>query len=60
MGKQVLKKGKAPGSRRGNRLRIRSVLQNLMYMGALFLNWAKHKILRLYYKNRWSEAMMHI
>ena len=55
LGKDVLKTGRAPG-RRGQRLRIRTVLQNIMYMGARFLEWTKRTYLRIYRRNKWAEA----
>lgn len=58
MAKNALKTGRVPG-RRGQRLRIRTVLQNIMYMGAHFLEWTKRTYLRIYRKNKWAEAFLY-
>ena len=58
IGKNVLKTGRIPG-RPGQRLCIRTVLQNIMYMGARFLEWTKRTYLRIYRQNKWAEAFLY-
>jgi hypothetical protein len=58
MGRNALKTGRVPG-RRGQRLRIRTILQNMMYMGARFLEWTRRTSLRIYRHNKWAEAFMY-
>lgn len=59
MGKNALKTGKVPG-RRGNRLRIRTILQNFMYMGGHFFDWIKNTQIRVFRKNKWARAYLAI
>ena len=57
LGQRVLKSGKAPG-RRGIRLRLRTVLQNLMYMGAYYFERSRKMFLRIFRGNKWALAFL--
>jgi hypothetical protein len=59
MGKDALRTGKVPGHR-GKRLRIRTILQNFMYMGGRFLDWIKNTQIRIFRKNKWAIAYLSI
>jgi len=56
-GKVLLATKKAPG-RRGNRLRLRTVLQNIMYMAGQFIEHARRNILRIYKGYTWTPAFV--
>lgn len=57
LGKDALKTGKVPG-RRGKRLRIRTILQNFMYMGSRFLDWVRNPHIRIFRGNKWAIAYL--
>lgn len=54
-GKCLMETGFVPG-KRGKRLRIRTILQNVMYMAGQFVSHARTKVLKLYKENSWTPA----
>ena len=59
LGKEALSSNKAPG-KRGSRIRIRTVILNLMYMGGLILESVRDITVRLWSGHAWSEAFMSV
>jgi hypothetical protein len=57
IGTTILLHGKIPG-KRGNRLRLRTVLQNVMYMAGLIISHAGRMILRIFDGHAWSDAVL--
>jgi hypothetical protein len=55
VGIKMLKSGKAPG-KRGRRLRLRTVLQSVMYMAGVIVTHAGRTYLRIFTGHAWSEA----
>jgi hypothetical protein len=55
-GKQLLLTGMVPGVRRGKRLRIRTVIQNIMYMAGQYIEHARQSILRIFRGNPWTAS----
>ena len=54
-GKVLLETKKVPG-RRGNRLRLRTVIQNIMYMAGQYIAHARSSILKIYKGYKWTPA----
>jgi hypothetical protein len=54
-GKVLLETKKVPG-RRGNRLRLRTVIQNVMYMAGQYIAHARRYILKIYKEYKWATA----
>jgi hypothetical protein len=58
-GNALLGTKEAPG-RRGSRLRLRTVIQNIMYMAGQYIEHARQNILRIYKGYRWTPAFVRI
>ena len=58
-GKVLLATKKVPG-KRGNRLRLKTVIQNIMYMAGQYVRHARKTILRIYKGNKWTPAFVRI
>ena len=56
IGTRILLKGKLPG-KRGDRLRLRTVLLNVMYMAGMIITHAGRMIVRIHRGNAWAEAV---
>ena len=54
-GKVLLETKKVPG-RRGNRLRLRTVIQNIMYMAGQFIDHARRCKLKIFRGYKWAPA----
>jgi hypothetical protein len=59
LGKEVLSTNKAPG-KRGSRIRLRTVILNLMYMGGLIIESVRDITVRLWSGHAWTEAFMSV
>lgn len=57
-GKQLLYTGMVPGVRRGKRLRIRTVLQNIMYMAGQYIEHARQSVLSIFKGNPWTPSFV--
>ena len=57
-GKQLLHTGMVPGAKRGKRLRIRTVLQNIMYMAGQYIEHARQSILNIFRGNPWTPSFV--
>ena len=55
VGIKLLQSGKAPG-KRGRRLRLRTVLQSVMYMAGVIVTHAGRTFVRIFTDHAWSEA----
>jgi len=55
-GKQLLSTGSVPGAKRGKRLRIRTVIQNIMYMAGQYIEHARQSVLSIFRGNPWTPA----
>ena len=58
-GKVLLQTKKVPG-RRGNRLRLRTVIQNVMYMAGQFIAHARRCVLKIFRGYKWAQAFIMI
>lgn len=58
-GKVLLETGQVIG-KRGNRLRLRTVIQNIMYMAGQFIEHSRNKFLRVYKEYLWTPAFVTI
>lgn len=58
-GKLLMETGLVPG-KRGKRLRIRTILQNVMYMAGQFIEHARLKVLRLFKGYTWAHSFANI
>jgi hypothetical protein len=58
MGKQLLATGMVPGAKRGKRLRIRTVLQNVMYMAGQYIEHARQSVLSIFKGNPWTPSFV--
>jgi hypothetical protein len=58
-GKSLLETKKVPG-RRGNRLRLRTVIQNVMYMAGQFIAHARRCVLKIFRGYKWAQAFIMI
>jgi hypothetical protein len=56
VGKQLLRTGLVPGARRGKRLRLRTVMQNVMYMAGQYVEHARQRVLSIFRENPWVRA----
>ena len=54
-GKSLMETGLVPG-KRGKRLRIRTILQNVMYMAGQFISHARSTALKLYKEYLWTPS----
>jgi hypothetical protein len=54
-GNALLGTKQVPG-RRGNRLRLRTVMQNIMYMAGQYIDHSRQNILKIFKGNPWSPA----
>jgi len=54
-GKALLQTGKVPGRHRV-RLRLRTVLLNIMYMAGQYIEHARHQVLQIWRGHRWSHG----
>jgi predicted small integral membrane protein len=54
-GNALLGTKQVPG-RRGNRLRLRTVMQNIMYMAGQYITHARQNILKIYIGNPWTPS----
>jgi len=54
-GKVLLETKKVPG-KRGNRLRLRTVIQNIMYMAGQYIAHARRNILKIFKGYKWTTA----
>ncbi len=54
-GKVLLETKKVPG-KRGNRLRLRTVIQNIMYMAGQYIAHARRNILKIFKGYKWTPA----
>jgi hypothetical protein len=54
-GKDLLETKKVPG-RRGSRLKLRTVIQNVMYMAGQYVAHARCNILKIFRGNKWMPA----
>ena len=59
LGKEALLSNKAPG-KRGSRIRLRTVILNLMYMGGLIVESVRDITVRLWSGHAWTEAYMSV
>jgi hypothetical protein len=60
-GKQLLSTGMVPGAkRRGKRLRIRTVIQNIMYMAGQYIEHARKSVLSIFRGNPWTPSFIMI
>jgi len=59
-GKQLLRTGKVPGVRRGKRLRIRTVIQNIMYMAGQYIEHARQSVLNIFRGYPWTPSFVMI
>ncbi len=57
-GKQLLHTGMVPGVRRGKRLRIRTVIQNIMYMAGQYIEHARQSVLSIFIGNPWTPSFV--
>jgi hypothetical protein len=57
-GKQLLHTGMVPGVRRGKRLRIRTVIQNIMYMAGQYIEHARQSVLSIFRGNPWTPSFV--
>jgi hypothetical protein len=57
-GKQLLRTGMVPGARRGKRLRIRTVIQNIMYMAGQYIEHARQSVLSIFSGNPWTPSFV--
>lgn len=57
-GKQLLITGMVPGARRGKRLRIRTVIQNIMYMAGQYIEHARQNVLSIFRGNPWTKSFV--
>lgn len=57
-GKQLLQTGMVPGARRGKRLRLRTVMQNIMYMAGQYIEHARVSILSIFRGNPWTPSFV--
>jgi len=57
-GKKLLSTGMVPGARRGKRLRIRTVIQNIMYMAGQYVNHARRNVLCIFRGNPWTQSFV--
>ena len=57
-GKQLLQTGMVPGARRGKRLRLRTVMQNIMYMAGQYIEHARESILSIFRGNPWAPSFV--
>jgi hypothetical protein len=58
-GKALLETGQVPG-KRGNRLRLRTVIQNIMYMAGQYVEHAHEQVLKVYKEYLWTESFIMI
>lgn len=54
-GKALLETKKVPG-KRGNRLRLRTVIQNVMYMAGQYISHARRDVLKIFRGYKWTTA----
>ncbi len=59
-GKQLLKTGYVPGAKRGHRLRIKTVIQNIMYMAGQFVEHARSTVVQIFCGNAWTNAFVRL
>jgi len=59
-GKQLLQTGAVPGEKRGQRLRIRTVIQNVMYMAGQFVGHARSFALLVFGGYAWTESFVRL
>jgi hypothetical protein len=57
-GKQLLETGMVPGARRGKRLRLRTVMQNIMYMAGQYIEHARISVLSIFKGNPWTPSFV--
>jgi hypothetical protein len=57
IGTRILLKGKLPG-KRGNRLRLRTVLLNVMYMAGAIVMHSGRMIVRIFSGHAWADAVL--
>jgi hypothetical protein len=57
-GKQLLQTGMVPGARRGKRLRLRTVMQNIMYMAGQYIEHARVSVLSIFRGNPWTPSFV--
>jgi hypothetical protein len=57
-GKQLLRTGLVPGARRGKRLRLRTVMQNVMYMAGQYVEHARQRVLSIFRGNPWTPSFV--
>jgi hypothetical protein len=57
-GKQLLATGMVPGVRRGKRLRVKTVLLNIMYMAGQYIEHARQSVLSIFMGNPWTPSFV--
>jgi len=57
-GKQLLHTGMVPGTRRGKRLRLRTVMQNIMYMAGQYTEHARQCVLSIFRGYPWASSFV--
>ena len=57
LGKELLATGLVPG-KRGLRLRIRTVLQNIMYMGCQYISKARRNTIKVFEEYLWTPCFV--
>ena len=57
-GKQLLQTGMVPGARRGKRMRLRTVMQNIMYMAGQYIEHARVSVLSIFRGNPWTPSFV--
>jgi hypothetical protein len=59
-GKKLLRTGYVPGERRGQRLRIKTVIQNVMYMAGQLVEHARKKVIQIFGGYAWTNAFVRL
>lgn len=59
LGKLSLYSGKVPG-KRGKRLRIRTVILNIMYLAGKYIKLGRRAVLHIFTGNRWTPSYLYV